>query len=119
MKRLFLLGAIGYPALEILYRGRTHYSMSLAGGIAALLIGRISRMRYSLAAKAVLSGLAITGVEALCGLIWNRQHQVWDYRHVRLNWKGQICLAYTILWSGMSAVLLLLLQHMHDKSRTD
>lgn len=112
MNRMLLLGAAGYPALELLYRGRTHYSMSLAGGAGAMLIGRISRMKARLPVKALLCGLGITAVEALCGSIWNRKHQVWDYRRVPLNWKGQICLPYSLLWCSLSAGMLLVIDHL-------
>ena len=32
MLKTFLVGAVGYPALEMLWRRRTHPSMALAGG---------------------------------------------------------------------------------------
>lgn len=106
MKHMFMLGAVGYPALELLYRRRTHYSMVLAGGLSAMLIGRVSRMKTHSAVKPILCSAGITGIEALCGCIWNRNHQVWDYRHVPLNWRGQVCLPYSLLWYGLSAGLL-------------
>ncbi len=104
MKHVFLLGAAGYPALEILYRGRTHYSMALAGGCAMLMADRIRRLRISKPAKILLCGAAITGIEALCGLIWNRHYRVWDYRRVPLNWRGQVCLPYALLWCMLGTV---------------
>lgn len=106
MKHLFLLGAAGYPMLELLYRRRTHYSMSLAGGLSAMLIGKVSRTAIPRVAKPLVCAAGITGIEALCGSIWNREHQVWDYRHVPLNWRGQVCLPYSLLWCGLSAGLL-------------
>ncbi|MGN0779509.1 MAG: hypothetical protein ACI4MJ_10200 [Aristaeellaceae bacterium] len=99
MRHPFLLGAAGYPLLEIISRGRTHYSMALAGGLSCLLIHGVNRLKEPLPVRAVIGGLCVTGVEALCGLIWNRQYQVWDYRGLPLNWRGQICLPYTMLWS--------------------
>ena len=34
----FVVGAIGYPLLELIYRKRTHYSMAVAGGIGLCLM---------------------------------------------------------------------------------
>ena len=34
---VFALGAVGYAALELLWRGRTHWTMALTGG--AVLVG--------------------------------------------------------------------------------
>lgn len=102
----FLLGALGYPALEVMTRGRTHYSMALAGGASTLLIRRVSRMRQCLAVRSMLCGAGITAIEYACGRVWNRDFRVWDYRRTPLNWRGQVCLPYTLLWCGLSAGLL-------------
>ena len=110
MTGTFLMGAVGYPVLEMLYRRRTHYSMAVAGGLGACIIRSVSGMNTSLPVKMLLCGAGITGVELLCGLIWNRRHQVWDYRHMPLNYRGQICLPYTLLWCGLSVCMLPLLK---------
>lgn len=112
MLHMFLLGAAGYPLLELLYRRRTHYSMALAGGASAVLIRSVSRMKICLPVKAALCGLGITGVEALCGCIWNREHQVWDYRRLPLNWKGHICLPYSLLWCTLSTGMLIVMNRL-------
>ena len=106
MRHPFLLGAVGYPLLEIACRGRTHPSMALAGGLSCLAIHHIGRLRMPLAARAGLGGLCVTGIEALCGLVWNRSYQVWDYRAMPMNWRGQICLPYTLLWSLLACGIL-------------
>ncbi len=103
----FLIGAIGYPLLELAWRRRTHPSMALAGGLSAALIHRIGRTSLHPLAKVLLCGAGITGVEAACGLVWNRRHQVWDYRHMPLNWRGQVCLPFSLAWCGLSAAYLL------------
>ena len=119
MKKLFLVGFAGYPLLEMLYRGRTHYSMALAGGLAACFIGRVSRLRGTLPVKACLCGLGITALEGAFGLIWNRRHQIWDYRRQPLNWRGQVCVRFTALWCALSTGMLTVLQRIerHEKRR--
>ena len=102
----FALGAIGYPLLELATRRRTHYSMALAGGLSTLLIHRLRRTSMRRLTQALCCGAGITAIEYACGRVWNRDYRVWDYRRVPLNWQGQICLPYTLLWCGLSAALL-------------
>lgn len=106
---LFLIGAAGYCTLELCVRKRTHWSMGLAGGSCLLLIRRIaSKLRKGIIKKCIVSSIAITGVELLCGLIWNRQKKVWDYSNMPLNYKGQICLPFSLLWMALSLPLQLI-----------
>lgn len=114
MLKAFSIGALAYPALELLYRGRTHYSMALAGGVSTLLLNKIKDLPTNILCKSLLSGSAITGVEYLAGRIWNQDYSVWDYRHVPLNWKGQICVPYFLLWCGLGAAATELLYWMSD-----
>lgn len=60
---LFALGGGGYVGLELLYRGRSHYSMFLAGGVCFLLLGRLRRTALPAAVRACLGAGAITAVE--------------------------------------------------------
>lgn len=119
MKRIFTLGAIGYPLLELMYRGRTHYAMAIAGGTSALLADAIRKRPGSLAKKAMLTAAGITAIELACGAVWNRDYQVWDYRNIPLNWKGQICLPYSLLWCGLSAGLIRLLDLLDQHKQPD
>ena len=109
LKYTFLLGAVGYPVLELIYRRKTHYSMALAGGLSTMLLRYISQLPCGIGTKGILGGIGITGIEYACGQIWNRNYQVWDYRHIPLNLHGQICLPYTLIWCTLSAGLLTVL----------
>ena len=99
---LFLVGGSGYVGLELLWRGRSHISMFIAGGICFLLLGRIDRTKLSPSSKCLLGAATITGVELLAGLLANRDHRVWDYRQMPYNFMGQICLSYSLLWIPVS-----------------
>ncbi len=104
---LFLTGSCGYPALEILWRGRTHYSMALAGGLCMVLINKVccEKMQGKRIASRCFAGSAvITGVEFTVGLVFNclLGLDVWDYSNMPLNVMGQICLPYSLLWCGLS-----------------
>ena len=102
----FLFGAIGYPLMELAYRRRTHPSMALAGGLAAVALGRIGKTDRPLWQQALLGGLGITGIEYAFGKVFNRRFCIWDYRRTPLNVRGQICLPFTLAWCGLSAAVL-------------
>ena len=99
---LFFVGGSGYVGLELLWRGRSHISMFIAGGVCFLLLGQLDRLRFSPATKCLLGAAVITLVELLAGLLANRDHRVWDYRQMPCNFMGQICLCYSLLWVPVS-----------------
>ena len=101
----FLLGGTAYVTLEILWRGFSHYSMFLAGGLCFLLLGKLqmARPQLYLPLRLLLGAVVITSVELLAGLLFNRSYQVWDYRQQFMNFHGQICLKFFCLWIPISA----------------
>lgn len=101
---LFLVGGLGYVGLECLWRGWSHGSMFLAGGSCFLLLGKLDRTQPRLPwpVRALMGGLIITSVELLAGLLFNRSYRVWDYRQVPMNFYGQICLPFSLLWLPIS-----------------
>ena len=107
---LFSFGGLCYVGLELLWRGRSHYSMFLAGGTSLLLIGRLNRAepKLPLPLRAVVGSGIITMVELGTGLIFNRSFSVWDYRGHPGNWLGQICPLFSFLWIFMAALVLLI-----------
>ena len=85
-RKLFLLscfGMLGYPILEILWRGWTHWTMALAGGLCFGVLGMLAlSMRGARWWKKCLAGaIAITAVELIFGSICNLAlgMGVWDY----------------------------------------
>lgn len=106
----FSIGSIGYGLLEILWRGYTHPSMLLTGGICLVMILFISEYfsALSLFKKSILSSFAITTVEMCMGVIVNLAMHlgVWDYSTLKFNLLGQISLLYTVLWFFLSMIIL-------------
>ena len=98
----FYMGGELYMALEFLWRGRSHGSMFLLGGSCYLLLGRLGKAKLPSGIQAVSGAALVTVLELLTGLVVNRDHQVWDYRQMPLNFRGQICLPYSLLWSPLS-----------------
>ena len=104
---LFLAGSWAYPALEMLWRGETHSSIALAGGICLCLINHICcgvLENRNIASRCLAGAGIITGVELVMGLLLNRLmgFNIWDYSNVPLNLLGQVCLPYSFLWLGLS-----------------
>ena len=101
---IFYLGGMAYVAMELLFRGWSHGSMFLAGGTCFILLGGLQEAipRLPLPLRAAFGSMVITSVELLTGLLVNRGYQVWDYRGEMLNFHGQICLRFMLLWVPVS-----------------
>ena len=91
----FCIGGLAYVGVELIWRGYSHISMFFAGGTCFLLLGKL---------RGCMGALAITQVELLTGLLVNRQYTVWDYREAPLNFFGQVCLPFSLLWIPLSLV---------------
>ena len=112
---VFFLGGSGYVVLELLWRGRSHASMFLAGGLCFLLLGKLCTVkpRLPLALRCLVGAGVITCVELGMGLLFNRDYRLWDYRHLPLNFYGQICLLFYLLWIPLS-ILAMALSNLAD-----
>lgn len=99
---VYAIGSIGYRFIEVLWRGRTHWTMGVVGGICFLLmyISDFLLKNMRLAVKALISAASVTTVEFFSGLLINRVFclGVWDYSAMRFNLLGQISLLYSVLW---------------------
>ena len=110
-KYLFLgaIGSIVYMSLEILWRGYTHWTTGMLGGICFICLGLINEIlswETPLVLQMLIGSTIITVLELVTGCIvnlwlgWN----VWDYSDLPLNLLGQICLSFSILWYFISAI---------------
>ena len=103
---MFSLGAAAYPLVELAWRGRTHWTMSVTGGLCTLLIHLCSRRMTSsgLLAKCGAGCAVITLTEFAVGCVVNRLlgWNVWDYSGAPLNILGQICPLYCGFWFALS-----------------
>lgn len=107
---LFLMGGFLYGLTEVLFRGYTHWSMFLLGGLCMLLIGEVRRgVGLNTAKKALLCGGFVTAGEFFCGMILNLglHMAVWDYSDMPFNLWGQICLPYSAVWCLLSCPAML------------
>lgn len=98
---LFCFGGCAYTITELLFRGNSHWTMFILGGICFLLVGGINeKFDLSLPVQMAVSSLIITALEFLCGCIVNLwlDWKVWNYEQLPFNLLGQICLLFTVLW---------------------
>lgn len=100
--KVYLIGSGAYGVIEILWRGYTHWTMVLTGGICFSLIYRINRdfKGCHIFIKSLIGSGMITVVEFFVGCIANKvfKMNVWDYSRLKLNIGGQVCLLYSFLW---------------------
>lgn len=101
------IGGLIYSIIEILYRGYTHWTMVIVGGLAFYLIGCINECiewDMPLYRQMAIGMVIITVLEFVAGIIVNLilGWSVWDYSNVPLNILGQICLPFCIIWFFLS-----------------
>ena len=101
---VFTLGGLLYGLIEILWRGFTHWTMLICGGLCLSLMYKISLLAIPALKKYILSTAAIITVEFYAGCILNifLKLQIWDYSDKAYNLLGQICPLYLILWFILS-----------------
>lgn len=117
----FLLGGAIYYCIEIAFRGHSHPSMFILGGLCYILIGCINEYfpwNMPIEIQAILGGVIITILEFITGYIVNIKLGlgVWDYSNLKYNFMGQICLPFSFIWMGISVIAILLDDHVRYKT---
>lgn len=110
---LFLIGGGTYYLIEILSRGYSHWSMAVLGGVCFIAVGLLNEIfpwSMPFGFQCLIGGGVITTLELITGIITNiiLKWHIWDYSGMPLNFMGQICLPFTLLWVLLSALIILL-----------
>lgn len=110
---LFLVGGLIYFWLEVLWRGYSHWSMYLLGGLCFVLCGLINEVvpwEMPLPFQMLISAIIITVLEFFTGCIVNLWlgWEVWDYSKLHFQLIGQISLKSSIVWFLLSSVGIIL-----------
>ena len=99
---VFLAGGGIYNMIELIFRGYSHWSMTIAGGACFILIHFFNHglKRKGNFLRCVIGGVLITAVELTVGIVVNLvlKLDVWDYSHMYGNFLGQICPLFSVLW---------------------
>lgn len=117
---LFLIGGLVYVLIELAYRGYSHWSMFILGGICFIAIGGINNyIDYDMPIllQSIIASVIITLFEFICGYIINIKlgWNVWDYSELQFNIKGQICLPFSIIWMGIGMLAIFIDDYIRYK----
>lgn len=116
---IFMIGAIGYGILEIAFRGYTHWTMFLTGGVCFCILYVINKlmMKKALWKKCFVGATLITGIEFVVGCIVNIwfKWNVWDYSALKFQIFGQVCVLFSILWFILCIPVFLLSSKIEKK----
>lgn len=110
---LFTVGAVLYTAIEILWRGHTHWTMAVLGGFCFLICGAVNEYlswETPLLLQCLICAILITAAELAAGMVLNVRMglAIWDYSELPFQYRGQICLGYSCLWYLLSLAAILL-----------
>ncbi len=106
---LFLLGVGGsvYYGVEVLFRGFSHWSMFLLGGLCLVFCtkqGQWTHWMDPLWKQILRCMVFITSCEFMTGILVNKifQWQIWDYSRMPGQLLGQICVPFSLIFGCLS-----------------
>ena len=110
---LFVVGFCLYTTFEVLFRGYSFWQSGLMGGLALIIIGQLNdkiSWDFPLFWQCVVGGGVVTLIELIVGtydrLFWHLH--MWDYSHIPLNYRGIICLPFSLLWCCLALLAVLI-----------
>lgn len=110
---IWTLGGSLYYTFELVFRGFSHWSMFILGGICMVFFtvqGQMLHWQDPLWRQILRGTIFITAMEFITGIIVNKwlHLQVWDYTDQPFQLFGQICLPFALIFSGLCALGILL-----------
>ena len=110
---LWMIGGTVYYSFEIIFRGFSHWSMFVLGGLCFLffwLQGHWTKWEDPMWLQVARCTIFVIACEFITGIIVNKwmDWQVWDYSDQPFQVFGQICLPFATIFSGMCAMGILL-----------
>jgi uncharacterized membrane protein len=110
---LWLYGGFVYYLIELAWRGHSHPSMFVLGGVCLLVLGGLNNWfpwTLGLLWQSLIGAAVITALELVTGIVVNLWLNlgVWDYQHMPLNLYGQICVPFIAAWVPLAAFAIVL-----------
>lgn len=110
---LFGVGGLAYGLIEVIYRQKTYPLMILCGGIAIVLLDKINdhiSWDMDILLQGCIGSALITGMEFIIGnlSLAGVLPKMWDYSNVWMNYKGIICLPFSLIWIVLSICAIML-----------
>lgn len=106
---LWTLGGTIYYVFEMVFRGFSHWSMFVLGGVCMVFFaqqGLWQEWKDPLWLQVLRCVVFVTAAEFITGIIVNKWlgWNVWDYSDQIFQLFGQICAPFIILFSGLCAL---------------
>lgn len=104
-----------YMTMELIYRQYTDYTMFYLAGVIGLIILCINEwLTYEtdFLLQIFLCGTSALIGELICGLIFNADYHIWDYRELPFNFMGHIQLYFAVIWYILSAIFIPVLDYI-------
>ena len=110
---LFGVGGLAYGLIEVIYRQKTYPLMILCGGLAIVLLDKINdhiSWDMDILLQGCIGSALITGMEFIIGnlSLAGVLPKMWDYSNVWMNYKGIICLPFSLIWIVLSICAIML-----------
>ena len=101
---LWAVGGCIYYGIEVLFRGFSHISMFMLGGLCMQFFtwqGRLTEWQDALPRQITRCTIFVVSMEFITGIIVNKWYHlaVWDYSDMPLQLWGQICLPFALIFS--------------------
>lgn len=117
-----VFGGLVYMGIEILWRGHTHWTMGVIGGLCFVLIGLLDEWQEHppLLLQMVQGACIVTAIELVAGLVINcwLGLDVWDYSDMPGNILGQICPQFAAAWFFLSSAAVKVENLLHRLTKT-
>lgn len=110
---LFVTGGLLYNLVELAFRGWSHWTMFILGGVCFICLGQINEViiwEMPLWQQVVIGASIITTLEFSTGCTVNLWFGwgIWDYSGMPGNILGQVCPQFFALWLPVALVGIIL-----------
>lgn len=117
---LFVIGGFIYMGIELSYRGYTHWTMGIVGGLCFVTVGLLNEelpWHICFEIQMLCGGAIITCVEFVAGCVLNLwlHLNIWDYNQLPGNILGQVCPQFAAIWVALSAGIIPLDDWLREK----
>lgn len=110
---IFIISGFIYVTLELIWRGRSDWTMFLCAGLCGLVMANLNNHLLSFNTdfriQVLVSTICCTFTEFLFGIAFNGDFTIWDYRNTwgTIHWLGdQVNILFIGVWLVISAVFL-------------
>lgn len=110
---LFMVGFCVYITIEVMFRGYSYPLMGCCAGIALIVLDKINdRLSFDVDVlfQCMVGSAIVTLMEFIIGSISLLGYlpKMWDYSSLMFNYKGIICLPFSIVWIFLSFIGIIL-----------